>query len=269
MVAGRGLAASAAAATPATRRSANTGARSIAASIPYVRVLSVVHQIDAGSGVFGAVAARRAEEVLEWIPVQGPPPGGEFDAVMVFGGGMHPDQEEKHPWLRGEKELIRGWLDAGVPMLATCLGSELLAEAAGGRTERMPEPQIGWHEVALASGANGDPVVAGLPATFTAFQWHSYATPLPDGAVCLAQGGTHADAFRIGDAWGFQFHAEVTADIVGGWLDRYAEDEDAVGIGFDPGPVRIETGERIEAWNAIGERIAEAFFEHVHATVGG
>ena len=223
----------------------------------------MVHQIDAGSGVFGAAAERRGEEMVEWIPMQGPPPGGEFDAVMVFGGGMHPDQEEKHHWLRGEKDLIRGWIEAGMPLLTTCLGSELLAEAAGGGTERMPEPQIGWHEVSLTPEAVGDPVVAGLPPRFTAFQWHSYATPLPTGAVCLAQRGAYPDAFRIGDSWGFQFHAEVTADIVGGWLDRYAEDEDAVRIGFDPEPVRIETAERIEGWNSIGERIAEAFLEHV------
>jgi GMP synthase-like glutamine amidotransferase len=221
-----------------------------------------VHQIDAGSGVFGATAARRGDEVVDWIPVQGPAPEGELGAVMIFGGGMHPDQEDKHPWLRGEKELIRGWLDSGVPVLATCLGSELLAEAAGGRTERLPDPEIGWHEIELTADAADDPVLGGLPPAFTGFQWHSYATPLPPEAVALAQNGSHPDAFRVGEAWGLQFHAEVTAEIVGGWLDRYREDEDAVRIGLDPEPIRVETAERIEEWNAIGERIAGAFLDH-------
>ena len=225
----------------------------------------MVHQIDAGSGVFGAVAERRADEVVEWIPVQGPLPGGDFDAVMVFGGGMHPDQEDEHPWLRGEKALIRGWLEDGVPLLATCLGSELLAQAAGGRAERMPEPQIGWHEVSLTPEARADPVLSGLPDSFTAFQWHSYSTPLPSEASCLARRDEYADAFRMGDAWGFQFHAEVTADIVSGWLDRYGEDEDARRIGFDPEPVRVETMDRIAEWNAIGERISEAFLEYARS----
>ena len=265
MVDGRGLAASAVAAALATSTIVRRSARSMTASIPHVRILSVVHQIDAGSGVFGAAAERRTHEVAEWIPVQGPPPDGAFDAVMVFGGDMHPDQEEKHPWLRREKDLIRSWLEAGVPLLTTCLGSELLAEAAGGATERMPEPQIGWYEVALTPEADDDPVLAGLPGAFTAFQWHSYATPLPDGAVCLAQGGAYPQAFRIGDAWGFQFHAEVTTEIVGGWLDRYSEDEDAVRIGFDPEPVRAETTDRMAGWNAIGDRIAEGFLGHVDA----
>ena len=54
----------------------------------------------------------------------------------------------------------------------------------------------------------------------------------------------------------------MTSEIVGGWLDRYREDEDAVRIGLDPEPIRAETAERIEDWNAIGERIAGAFLDH-------
>jgi GMP synthase (glutamine-hydrolysing) len=229
-----------------------------------VKVLSVVHQVDAGSGVFGAVAERQGE-VVEWMPVQGPPPEGPFDAVMIFGGGMHPDQEDEHPWLHGEKELIGGWLDGGTPLLATCLGAELLAESAGSRPERMPGPQIGWHESELTPDAAGDPVLGRLPGSFVGFQWHSYATPLPAGATALARNGDAGgvDAFRIGDAWGLQFHAEVTAEIVRGWLDRYREDEDAVRIRLDPEPILLETRERIEEWNALGERIAGAFLDHV------
>ena len=191
--------------------------------------------------MFVATAERLGHEVVEWIPVQGPLPDGDFDAVMVFGGGMHPDQEAEHEWLRGEKELLRVWLDGGTPVLATCLGSELLAEAAGGRVERLPEPQIGWHEVELTAAAGDDPVLGGLPSTFTGFQWHSYATPPPDGAALLAQERELSDAYRVGDAWGLQFHAEVTEEIVGGWLDRYREDKDAVRIGLDPEPIRAET----------------------------
>jgi GMP synthase-like glutamine amidotransferase len=147
-------------------------------------------------------------------------------------------------------------------MLATCLGSELLAEAAGGRPERLSEPQIGWHATELTASGTDDPVMGGLPQEFVGFQWHSYATPLPGGAVGLAQDGAHPDAFRVGEAWGLQFHAEVTEAIVGGWLDRYREDQDAVRIGLDPEPIRAETRERIGTWNGLGTRIAEAFLEH-------
>ena len=49
---------------------------------------------------------------------------------------------------------------------------------------------------------------------------------------------------------------------MGGWLDRYREDADAVRVGLDPEPIRTETRERIGGWNELGERIAGAFLDH-------
>ena len=37
-----------------------------------------------------------------------------YDAVMVFGGAMHTDQDDLHPWLIPEKALLRDLLAAGV-----------------------------------------------------------------------------------------------------------------------------------------------------------
>ena len=98
-----------------------------------MRVLSVVHELDAGAGVFG--------EFDRWVPRAEPPPDIEdVDALMIFGGSMHVDQNDAHPWLTPEKEFIREQLERGTPILAVCLGSQLLAEAAGAQPERMTEP---------------------------------------------------------------------------------------------------------------------------------
>jgi GMP synthase-like glutamine amidotransferase len=235
-----------------------------------MRVLSVVHQPDAGSGVFGMVAEQRGHELVEWMPAQGPAPEGHFDAVMVFGGGMHPDQEDKYPWLAGEKRMLAGLTERRVPMLCTCLGSELLAGAAGVAPRRLAEPEIGWVELGLEDGAATDPVLGGLPQDLAGFQWHSYGTPLPDGAIPLARAAEDGlvNAFRIGEAWGLQFHAEVTRDIAAGWIERYHEDPDAVRIGLDPEPLLHETDERIAEWNAVGERIASAFLDYAATRPG-
>jgi GMP synthase (glutamine-hydrolysing) len=228
--------------------------------MPRTRILSIIHQRDAGSGVFADIDA----ELDEWMPPEAPPPSLEdYDAVMVFGGAMNVDQEERLHWLRPEKELLREVLDRGLPVLGVCLGSQLLAEAAGAEPRPAREPEIGWHEVELMSEASDDPLLAGLPARLEAFSWHSYEAPLPPGAVPLARSPVCLQAFRLDGraAWGLQFHAEVTEDTVRDWLTDYRSDADAVRIGLDPDALRGETEQRIGAWNETGRAIARRFLE--------
>jgi len=228
--------------------------------MPRTRILSIVHQRDAGSGVFADIGT----ELEQWMPPEAPPPSLDgYDGVMVFGGAMNVDQEERHHWLRPEKELLREVLDRGLPLLGVCLGSQLLAEAAGAEPRRAREPEIGWHELELLPEASDDPLLAGLPERLEAFSWHSYEAPLPPGAMPLACSPVCLQAFRLDGqpAWGLQFHAEVTEETVRDWLADYRSDPDAVRIRLDPGAIRAETEQRIGAWNETGRAIARRFLE--------
>ncbi len=49
--------------------------------------------------------------------------------MLTFGGAMHADQEDRHPWLRFEKDFLAAMIDDRMPVLAVCLGYQLLAEA--------------------------------------------------------------------------------------------------------------------------------------------
>ena len=228
-----------------------------------MRVLEIVHQDDAGSGVFGEVVRQQGHALETWRPPDRPaPPLDGYDAVLVFGGGMHVDQEDRNPWLRPEKALLREALDRRVPLLGVCLGSQLVAEAAGARPRRASGPEIGWHEVELLPEAREDPLLAPLPGRFTGFGWHSYEFPLAPGAAALAHSPTCLQAYRLdGPAWGVQFHAEVTADTVDAWLRKYREDEDAVRAEIDPDAIREETGGRIDAWNELGRGLCARFLD--------
>ena len=173
---------------------------------------------------------------------------------------MHADQEAEHPWLRDEKRLLARLLDTGVPTMGVCLGSQLLAEAAGARAERAPRPEIGWFNVELTASAAGDPVVGSLAERFKAFQWHSYRSPLPPGAVELATSPVGLQAYRIGKAaWGIQFHAEVSEVDAMSWAVNYAVDEDAVRIGIDPDALAAEILEHIGEWNRLGRELSARF----------
>lgn len=229
-----------------------------------MRVLAVVHQDDAGPGVFADATAARGDDLEWWTPATAPPPDPErYAAVTVFGGAVNVDQGDRHPWLVTEKSWLRELLEREVPVLGVCLGAQLVAEAAGARVLRREQPEIGWHEVTLTREGTGDPVLGAAPARFPAFEWHSFECTLPTGGVALARNDAGLQAFRIGAAWGIQFHAEVTGQSVGDWLARYGDDEDAVRIGIDPAAIAARTEREIDAWNAFGRRLCTRFLERV------
>jgi GMP synthase-like glutamine amidotransferase len=231
-----------------------------------VRILTIVHQRDAGPGVFADAVRARGASLDTWQPAEtdSPPadPAG-YDAVMVFGGAMHADHEDRHPWLRDVKGELRLLLEGGVPVLGVCLGGQLLADAAGAPARRAREPEIGWHEVEVTPAGAADPLLAPLAPRFRAFQWHSYEFPLPPGATPLARSPVCLQAFRAGSGVGIQFHAEVSAADAESWIDDYRSDEDAVRIGVDPEALRRETRAAIGGWNEVGRAICKRFLDSV------
>jgi GMP synthase-like glutamine amidotransferase len=233
-----------------------------------MRALAIVHQSDAGPGVFADEMRDRGVQLDEWLlSERGTSPPAEiadYDAVLTFGGAMHADQEDRHPWLRFEKDFLAAMLDEGKPLLAVCLGCQLLAKAAGGEVRRASQPEIGWREVEITAAGSADPVIGPLAPGFTAFQWHSYEAVPPDGASLLARSPVCSQAYRIGErAWGIQFHAEVTAENVGKWIDDYRSDEDAVRTGVDQDALRAETDRRIADWNGLGRELCGRFLDAI------
>jgi GMP synthase (glutamine-hydrolysing) len=233
-----------------------------------VKALAIVHQPDAGPGVFAEEMRARGVELDQWMLSErgaGPPREiAEYDAVLTFGGAMHADQEDRHPWLRFEKDFLAAMLDDGMPILAVCLGAQVLADAAGGEARRASQPEIGWFEIEVTEEGAADPVIGPLAPTFTGFQWHSYEAVAPEGAVILARSAVCPQAYRIGDrVWGIQFHAEVTAANLTHWIEDYRSDEDAVRIGVDPVKLRRETEPRIDDWNRLGRELCGRFLDTI------
>jgi GMP synthase-like glutamine amidotransferase len=228
-----------------------------------VNVLSVVHETEAGAGVFG--------DFSTWVPSAAPPPSTEeVDALMIFGGSMHVDQNDGHPWLIAEKQFIRDALDRGTPILGVCLGSQLLAEAAGALPHRSPEPEIGWYDIEITDAGAADPLLGPLAPSVELFEWHHYTAPLPPGAVELARTPACLQAFRIEGkpAWGLQFHAEVTRENLWSWLDGW-ENSEAIQTDLDPARIRAASEPRIEGQNEVGRGIAARFLAEAARASGG
>jgi GMP synthase (glutamine-hydrolysing) len=221
--------------------------------------LAVIHGESVRSGVFGDVVRERGHGLEEWSLAWDKPlprPLDAYGAVLVFGGAMHADQDDHHPWLREEDMFLQRLLDGHMPILGICLGAQLLAKAAHAPVYPVEEAEVGWFEVELTAAGTEDPVLGRLPQTFDAFQWHYYAHDVPAGAVELARNRVCTQAFRLGDsAWGVQFHPEVTLHQVQSWI------HEEKGLPVDPGALLAETTERIDEWNTLGRELCAGFVD--------
>ncbi len=228
-------------------------------------MLAIVHQRDAGPGVFAEAIAAAGWGLDTWLPPERPEPGADpfaYDAVLVLGGAMNVDQEESHAWMAREKALIRELLVRKRPLLGLCLGGQLVAEAAGAAPRRASLPEIGWHQVELTGAGAEDPLLGPLAPSFEAFQWHSYEFPLPPGAVAIARSEVCLQAARLGAAaWAIQFHPEVSAGDARDWIEDYRSDPDAVAIGLDPVALAAETAAKIDAFNQLGRDLCRRWLD--------
>lgn len=145
-----------------------------------------------------------------------------YDGLLVMGGPQDVWQEDRYPWLRGEKAAIREAAgDRSMPYLGICLGHQLLADAFGGKVEPMKgRAEIGVGEVELTPEGMADPLLAGLGPRIGCLQWHAAEVTAPprDAVVLAANSASPIQAIRYGArAYGLQFHIEATEKTVSDW----------------------------------------------------
>jgi GMP synthase (glutamine-hydrolysing) len=145
--------------------------------------------------------------------------------VIVLGGRMSAHDQAEHPWIDPLKGLLVDLVEADVPVLAICLGHQVLAEAFGGAV-RVADPEGGEHgayEVFWTGMGRQDPLTAQIAVNATSLMAESHSdvvTHLPPGATLLASSDRYANqAFRVGSAVGVQFHPEASPELMGRWAE--------------------------------------------------
>jgi GMP synthase-like glutamine amidotransferase len=145
------------------------------------------------------------------------------DGLVLLGGRLLPDDDERAPFLPRERELVNEAISAGLPVLGICLGAQLLAHVAGGEvTSESGETERGSCPIALLPAAADDALFSELTGydELRMIQNHvDSITTLPPDAVHLGTSDAcRVQAFRVGSAaWGVQFHPEAAASRVGDW----------------------------------------------------
>lgn len=136
----------------------------------------------------------------------------QFDLLIILGGLMSAYEEEKHPWIKMEKQFIKKAIDAGKGVLGVCLGAQMIADTIGSKTYPQGHLELGWWDVQFTESIKDIPVFKGLPTDLKLFQFHSDTYQLPPDATHLAKSkGCENQAFIYGDrVVGLQFHPEFT-----------------------------------------------------------
>jgi GMP synthase (glutamine-hydrolysing) len=154
----------------------------------------------------------------------GAPLPGPRDADAFIMTGSSSSVTERAPWMLRAEGLLRQIVAARTPLLGICFGHQMMAQALGGEVQRNPfGREIGTVRVVRTGDS---PLFAGLPRAFDVHETHVDAvTRLPPGGEVLAT--TARDpvaAFRVGPwAYGVQFHPEMDADILRGYVTARAQ----------------------------------------------
>ncbi len=140
-----------------------------------------------------------------------PPSVADYDMLVVMGGPMGAYDEKDFPWLAGEKKAIEAAVAAGRPVLAICLGAQLLSVVLGGSVSRNPVPEIGWFKVEMTPEGLAEPAFAGFPQSYYAFHWHGDTFSIPPDAVHAASSAACANQAFVYNhkVVGLQFHLET------------------------------------------------------------
>jgi GMP synthase-like glutamine amidotransferase len=176
-----------------------------------VRVFQHVPFEDVGSMAGWFEAKKATVEYTRFYADPIIPEKEDMDLLVIMGGPMSVNDEDKFPWLREEKAFVREAVTRGVAVLGVCLGAQLIASALGAKVYPNREKEIGWFPIETAPSLPG---VFAFPTGCTVFHWHGETFDLPPGSTHLARSTACVNqAFQVGRrTMGLQFHLEVTPE---------------------------------------------------------
>ena len=141
----------------------------------------------------------------------------QYQAVIIGGGSMSVNDEH----LMGIREQLN-WipkvLEQKLPVLGICLGGQLLAKVLGGNIAKNPQNRVDIGYVPIQPTDHGEQF---FPANFHTYHWNQEGFEIPLSAAKLAAGQNFPNqAFCCGNAFGLQFHPEITLDMIQRWNQR-------------------------------------------------
>jgi GMP synthase-like glutamine amidotransferase len=177
---------------------------------------------------------------------------------------MNVYEEDRFPFLRQEDLFIKESIQRGKTVLGICLGAQLIAKALGAKVTKAPVKEIGWYDVSLTKVGSHDPLFSRFPKSFPAFQWHEDTFDIPSaGKLIITSDLVPHQAFRYGEnAYGLQFHLEVTEQMIRDWMKTYEEEFNGSKTPLLPKlKILSETEKKIGTYQKRGMEFFKNFFK--------
>ena len=188
------------------------------------------------------------------------PDASDYDLIVPMGSPWGAwDDACIGAWLVPEVAWVREAMERDIPVLGVCFGGQLMARALGGTVAPGPRAEIGWTAI------HSD--LPDLVAPGPWFQFHYDRWSVPDGATEVARNALASQAFVAGRSLAVQFHPELTAATLEGWLSEGGE-EQVRRDGQDPAALMAHT--RAEEPSAVARTnaLVDAFLGRVARLIG-
>ena len=197
--------------------------------LPPRPVLIVLHQETSSPGRVGNALRALGYQLDIRRPRFGDPLPETLDehtGAVIFGGPMSANDGDDY--IGREIDWIEVPLREQRPFLGICLGAQMLAKQLGATVAPHPEgrAEIGYYPIRpTAAGLNLCPDWPGH-----VYHWHREGFELPGACELLAEGDDFpVQAIRYGNAFGLQFHPDVTYAMMHRWTTRGQERLEAPG----------------------------------------
>jgi GMP synthase-like glutamine amidotransferase len=139
-----------------------------------------------------------------------------FDWLILMGGPMSVNDEEKFEWLISEKEFIRNAIQVGKTVIGICLGAQLIASSLGAKVYPNHEKEIGWFPISISRNKLFENILGHFTSAFPVLQWHGDTFDLPANSIRVAssEACTNQAFIYKEKVLGLQFHLESTVKSI-------------------------------------------------------
>ena len=182
------------------------------------------------------------------------------DIVIIMGGPMSANDEEKYSFIKEELKLIEKHISNKGRVLGICLGAQLIAKVLGSRVYKGEKKEIGWGSLILQNQESCD-LLSSLKDV-DVLHWHGETFDNPKASTRLASSANFDNqAFIYKNlALGLQFHVEITALGLESWYvghrNELVEEE------IDISKLRKESEEKTLRLEATSINILEKFLSY-------